>query len=642
MYPGTKVVYIAPLKALVSERVKDWKETLGKQLGKRVVEFTGDVSPDPYVLRNADVVITTPEKWDGASRMWKVREYVQMVKLVIIDEIHLLGEERGAVLEVIVTRMRRMMESMNTEIRFIGLSTALANAHDLGNWLGIKKDNLGLFNFRPAVRPVPLEAHIQGFPGVHYCPRMATMNKPAYQAILTHSPSKPVLIFVASRRQTRLTALDLISLCAASDVPRRFLHTDFEIMEAISSDCKDDTLKHTLAFGIGIHHAGLNSKDRDIVENLFVSGQIQVLVCTSTLAWGVNFPAHLVIVKGTEYFDAKTKRYQPFPVTDVLQMMGRAGRPQFDDHAVAMIFVEESLKEFYKKFLYEPFPVESHLPEFIHNHINAEIASGTITDRKSALDYLSWTYFFRRLPKNPSYYGGTEKDFLVDMITKVFKVLDQSGCINSTSSGVSPTRMGKIASFYYLDHRTIAHFQKFNFKNSQNLLILLAGAHEFSEVPVRHKEDVLNTEFAQLVPWDPYPHVWKPDHPAGKTFLILQAHCKRIEMPTKDFTLDSKSVLDQVPRVISAFIESCTSLKVAICAISIAQSIASASWIAEPHFKSYPENPPNIGPCWVIVAENDVIQSIKYYRKIPRFETTHSYTIMAATKKSNFTTDRHS
>ena len=68
-----------------------------------------------------------------------------------------------------------------------------------------------------------------------------------------------------------------------------------------------------------------------VVEELFVNQKIQVLIATSTLAWGVNFPAHLVIVKGTEFFDGKTKRYVDYPITDVLQMMGRAGRPQFDD-----------------------------------------------------------------------------------------------------------------------------------------------------------------------------------------------------------------------------------------------------------------------------------------------------------------------
>ena len=66
-----------------------------------------------------------------------------------------------------------------------------------------------------------------------------------------------------------------------------------------------------------------------------------------------------MVVKGTEYFDGKTNRYVDFPITDVLQMMGRAGRPQFDDRGVAVILVHDIKKHFYKKFLYEPFPVES-------------------------------------------------------------------------------------------------------------------------------------------------------------------------------------------------------------------------------------------------------------------------------------------
>lgn len=66
--------------------------------------------------------------------------------------------------------------------------------------LAVKTSPQGLFNFKPSVRPVPLECHIQGYPGRFYCPRMATMNKPAYAAIQTHSPRKPVLVFVSSRR----------------------------------------------------------------------------------------------------------------------------------------------------------------------------------------------------------------------------------------------------------------------------------------------------------------------------------------------------------------------------------------------------------------------------------------------------------
>lgn len=61
--------------------------------------------------------------------------------------------------------------------------------------------------------------------------------------------------------------------------------------------CQDVNLKHTLQFGIGLHHAGLNERDRCVTERLFVEGKIQILVATSTLAWGVNTPAHLVIIK---------------------------------------------------------------------------------------------------------------------------------------------------------------------------------------------------------------------------------------------------------------------------------------------------------------------------------------------------------
>ena len=166
-HAGLKAVYIAPLKALVAERLRDWQRKLGQGLGRRVVELTGDVTPDARALRESDVIITTPEKWDGITRGWRTRNYARSVGLVIIDEVHLLGEERGPVLEVIVSRMRYIAAKTGQPIRFMGLSTALANAGDLAGWLGV--EDVGLFNFRPAVRPIPMEVHVQGFPGPHYC-----------------------------------------------------------------------------------------------------------------------------------------------------------------------------------------------------------------------------------------------------------------------------------------------------------------------------------------------------------------------------------------------------------------------------------------------------------------------------------------
>ena len=559
-----KAVYIAPLKALARERVKDWRKRFGEGLGLRVLELTGDVTPDMAALRRADIIITTPEKWDGVTRSWQKREYVRAVRVVIIDEIHLLGEDRGPVLEVIVSRMRYISAQTDQECRLVGLSTALANAHDLADWLGIDpRPGRGMYNFRPSVRPVSMEVHIRGFPGKHYCPRMATMNKPTYSAIMEHSPVNPALVFVASRRQTRLTALDLISYCAAADNPKQFLHMPEEEVETLALTLRDQALKHTLLYGVAIHHAGLNDHDRSTVEELFVAGRIQVLVCTSTLAWGVNFPARLVVVKGTEFFDGKSGRYVDFPITDVLQMMGRAGRPQFDDKGISCVFVEQSKKNFYKKFLYEPFPVESSLKDVLHNHMNAEVAGGTIKNKQDAVEYLTWTYFFRRLLVNPAYYhlhesstDGVQK-YLLALIDTTMDDLENAGCVEIEDDfHIVATTIGHIASYYYLDYRSVQLIRDALLAGDGSLpelVQVLADTQEFDELPVRHNEELLNEQLANELPWPV--DMYALDSPHTKAALLLQAHFVHAPMPISDYVNDTKSVLDQSLRILNAMVD---------------------------------------------------------------------------------------
>ena len=108
----------------------------------RVVELTGDVTPDMKAVGGADLIVTTPEKWDGISRSWQTRGYVKAVALLVIDEIHLLGDDRGPVLEVIVSRTNYISSHTTRKVRVVGLSTALANARDLADWLGIKQVTL--------------------------------------------------------------------------------------------------------------------------------------------------------------------------------------------------------------------------------------------------------------------------------------------------------------------------------------------------------------------------------------------------------------------------------------------------------------------------------------------------------------------
>ncbi|GMQ10899.1 hypothetical protein CsSME_00053719 [Camellia sinensis var. sinensis] len=583
--PDMKVIYIAPLKAIVRERMNDWRKRLVSQLGKKMVEMTGDYTPDLMALLSADIIISTPEKWDGISRNWHSRSYVTKVGLMILDEIHLLGADRGPILEVIVSRMRYISSQTERAVRFVGLSTALANAHDLADWLGVGE--IGLFNFKPSVRPVPLEVHIQGYPGKFYCPRMNSMNKPTYAAICTHSPTKPVLIFVSSRRQTRLTALDLIQFAASDELSRQFLSMPEEALQMILSQVTDQNLRHTLQFGIGLHHAGLNDKDRSLVEELFANNKIQVLVCTSTLAWGVNLPAHLVVIKGTEYYDAKARRYVDFPITDILQMMGRAGRPQYDQHGKAVILVHEPKKSFYKKFLYEPFPVESSLREQLHDHINAEIISGTICHKEDAVHYLTWTYLFRRLAVNPAYYGledtepGTVSSYLSSLVQNTFEDLEDSGCVKMDEDSVEPTMLGSIASQYYLSYMTVSMFGS-NIGQDTSLevfLHVLSGASEYDELPVRHNEENFNEALSEKVPY--MVDTNRLDDPHVKANLLFQAHFSQLELPISDYITDLKSVLDQSIRIIQAMIDICANsgwLSSTITCMHLLQMVMQGLW----------------------------------------------------------------
>ena len=196
-------VYIAPLKSLARERLNEWKKRFGGgELRWKVLELSGDTSHDVGVLERADILVCTPEKWDLISRGWlqpsgtkasNGKAFIKRVKLLAIDEIHLLGESRGAVLEAIVSRTRFISRYLRNEqgnedgsatgsaesTRIIGLSTALANPWDLASWMGIDIDTAGpersrgLYNFPSTVRAVPLDIHVQGYSGRHYVSDLA-------------------------------------------------------------------------------------------------------------------------------------------------------------------------------------------------------------------------------------------------------------------------------------------------------------------------------------------------------------------------------------------------------------------------------------------------------------------------------------
>jgi pre-mRNA-splicing helicase BRR2 len=105
-------------------------------------------------IDETQIIISTPEKWDIITRKTGERLFVEKVRLVIIDEIHLLSDSRGPVLESIIARTIRQVEASQQQTRLVGLSATLPNYKDVGIVLRVKKE--GLFYFDQSYRPIPL------------------------------------------------------------------------------------------------------------------------------------------------------------------------------------------------------------------------------------------------------------------------------------------------------------------------------------------------------------------------------------------------------------------------------------------------------------------------------------------------------
>jgi len=123
-----KVIYIVPLKALATEKFKEFKRRYDKMI--KVALSIGDFdSSDDYLL-NYDLIITTSEKLDSLMR--HRAPWLKYIKVVIIDEIHLLNDiSRGPTLEIIITLLKELLK----DVQIIGLSATIGNPKELASWL---------------------------------------------------------------------------------------------------------------------------------------------------------------------------------------------------------------------------------------------------------------------------------------------------------------------------------------------------------------------------------------------------------------------------------------------------------------------------------------------------------------------------
>ncbi|KAH0476631.1 MAG: uncharacterized protein KVP18_003020 [Porospora cf. gigantea A] len=564
-----RVVYISPMKALVAEQVQTFSKRFSSY-GVKVHELTGDVSMSRSELEETNIIVTTPEKWDVITRKVDQRTLTQLVKLIVIDEIHLLHDARGPVIEALVARSIRRMESTQTRVRLVGLSATLPNYEDVAVFMRVSlEENRGLFVFGNHFRPVPLQQTYIGVKCKKGSKKMNAMNQVCYEKVMACAGKNQVLIFTHSRKETARTAKAVVDLATEHELLGSFLGdgASREILQAEVDNCKTPELAELLAYGFGIHHAGMPREDRSLVEALFADGHIQVLVSTATLAWGVNLPAHTVLIKGTSVYSPEKGSWQELSPMDVMQMMGRAGRPQYDadGHGVIITMIDEL--QYYMSLNNQQLPIESQMMSLLPDVINAEVVSGSIRSRAGAVRWLAYTYLYVRMLRNPKLYGAdpdsltsdpTLEQRRVDLAHSVLVLLDRHNLLkyDRRSGQLQVTALGRVASHYYIRHQSMRRYNEHLSPevSDVDLLRIFALSREFEFMPVRDEEKV---EVVKLLEKVPIPVKGGVDESLSKVNVLLQAYISRMSLEGYAINSDLVYVRQSAGRIMRALFEIC-------------------------------------------------------------------------------------
>jgi ATP-dependent DNA helicase HFM1/MER3 len=468
-----KVVYQAPTKALCSERQRDWTAKF-TPLGLKCAELTGDSdASDVRNVQSANIIITTPEKWDSITRKWKDHEkLMRLVKVFLIDEVHILKGDRGAVLEAVVSRMK----SIGTDVRFVALSATVPNLQDVAAWLGknLSQPHIPAPNekFGEEFRPVKLRKHVCGYVtstnndfGFE-----KTLDGRLPEVIAKYSEGKPIMVFCATRASCANTAKLLANWWSSRPgIDRKWQPPTKRI------PVRNKELSETVSSGVAFHHAGLDQEDRTQVEKGFLGLDINVICCTSTLAVGVNLPCHLVILKNTvTYTDEGLQEYSDL---EMMQMLGRAGRPQFDDTAVAVIMTRQNKARRYEMMVTGQDLLESKLHTNLVDHMNAEIGLGTIRDLMSARKWLKGTFLYVRLKQNPNHYklegarsGQNIEEQVDDICSRDIALLVEHNLV-SGEDYFQCTEFGHAMARYYVHFDTMRVFMGIQLKATPSEIV---------------------------------------------------------------------------------------------------------------------------------------------------------------------------
>ena len=441
-----KAIYLAPLRALASEKFKEFQRysSIKKPSGDhvRVGISTGDYdSSDPWLGRY-DLIISTNEKADSLLR--HRAPWMNELSLVVADEVHLLTEhERGPTLEVVLTRL----SEINPNIQFLALSATVRNAEEVGEWLHAGSVTTDW-------RPVPLREGI-------YHDGQLQFNDGSSRTILsgTRTPVLDIALDVLSGggqalvfTETRRSAVEMGRKASVAVKPRlskpeeRSLNTIAErILSAGEKTRLSEALASQVASGAGFHHAGLTGIHRGIVETSFREGRVKVLAATPTLAAGVNLPARTVIISSYERFEAGHGRY-PISVLEYKQFCGRAGRPKYDKYGESVLIARNQdeadwLMENYVIAQPEKLWSKLAVERILRPHVLSTIAAGYARTEEGLYEFFGRTFYAHQ-------YGSR---LIKGKIGEVLRFLAKEEMVLADGRELAASKFGNRVSELYID-----------------------------------------------------------------------------------------------------------------------------------------------------------------------------------------------
>jgi len=456
---GLKVVYLAPLRAIATEKYEYFGALDSVNIDARKIRIrlsTSDYDSSGIELAKADIIVLTNEKMDSIIRHGA--EWIYKVGLFVADEVHLLGDrDRGPTLEMMLTKIRKMY----TQSQILALSATVANSEDIAKWLGCE---LIKSNWRPTklVEGVYENGIIRMNDGSKI--RIKNSSSPTISssaidiALDCIENSGQALIFAETRKRASSLALK------ASEVVNKRLDKATKTMAAKTSteilkNSDDTELTRTLcqivSRGVAFHHAGLGQSSREIVEQSFKAGVIKLLTATPTLAAGVNLPAKRVILSSILRYDSDYGGNMPITVLEYKQLCGRAGRPKYDTSGEAIIVTGSgaSAEDIYDHYILgNPEPLQSQMTndKSIRVHLLSTISSIPGLKKSEIYDLFGSTLFAQQ-------YRKATVTFKID---NALSYLESEDLIKSKNDRYIATDFGRRTSLLYIDPLTAIEFRK--------------------------------------------------------------------------------------------------------------------------------------------------------------------------------------